>query len=72
MTDQELIELFSARSEEAVPALSGQYGPYCRSIAAQLLADRRDVDECQNDVWLSVWRAIPPARPERFKGWLIL
>ena len=37
MTDQELIELFLARSEEAVPALADQYGPYCRAIAAQLL-----------------------------------
>lgn len=70
MTDQELVELFSARSEEAVPALTAQYGPYCRAVAAQLLADRRDVDECLNDAWLAVWRAIPPARPERFKGWL--
>ncbi|MBD5133449.1 MAG: RNA polymerase sigma factor [Clostridiales bacterium] len=70
MTDQELIELFLARSEEAVPALAAQYGPYCRTVAAQLLADPRDVDECLNDCWLAVWRAIPPARPERFKGWL--
>lgn len=70
MTDQELMDLFFARSEEALPALQAQYGPYCRAVAAQLLADRRDVDECLNDVWLSVWRAIPPARPERFKGWL--
>ena len=70
MTDQELTELFLARSEEAVPALAAQYGPYCRTIAAQLLADHRDVDECLNDSWLAVWRAIPPARPEHFKGWL--
>lgn len=70
MTDQELIALFLARSEGAVPALAAQYGPYCRAVAAQLLADPRDVDECLNDVWLSVWRAIPPTRPERFKGWL--
>ena len=70
MTDPELTALFLARSEEAVPALQAQYGPYCRAIAAQLLADRRDVDECLNDAWLAVWRAIPPARPEHFKGWL--
>lgn len=70
MTDQELIALFLARSEEAVPALAAQYGPYCRAVAAQLLADPRDVDECLNDAWLSVWRAIPPTRPEHFKGWL--
>ena len=70
MTDLELIDLFSARSEEAAPALSDQYGPYCRAVAAQLLADPRDVDECLNDAWLAVWRSIPPARPEHFKGWL--
>lgn len=70
MTDQDLVELFLARSPDAVPALSGQYGPYCRAIAAQLLSDPRDVDECLNDVWLAVWRAIPPTMPERFQGWL--
>ena len=70
MTDQELIDLFSTRAEDAVPALGQQYGPYCRAIAAQLLSDPRDVDECLNDAWLAVWRAIPPARPEHFKGWL--
>ena len=70
MTDQELTELFLARSEEAVPALADRYGPYCRAIAARLLTDQRDVDECLNDTWLAVWRAIPPARPAHFKGWL--
>lgn len=70
MTDQELIELFFARSPEAVPALVAQYGPYCRAVAARLLADSRDVDECLNDAFLAVWRAIPPTRPEYFKGWL--
>ena len=70
MTDPELIELFLARSEEAVPALTARYGAYCRAVAGQLLSDRRDVDECLNDCWLAVWRAIPPAKPERFKGWL--
>ena len=70
MTDQELVELFLARAEEAVPALAERYGPYCRAVAAGVLSDPRDVDECLNDCWLAVWRAIPPARPERFKGWL--
>lgn len=70
MTDQAIVELFLARSEEAVPALAAQYGPYCRTIAANLLSDPRDVDECLNDSWLAVWRAIPPAKPEHFKGWL--
>ena len=70
MTDQALVALFLSRSEGAIPALQAQYGPYCRTVAAQLLTDPRDVDECLNDSWLAVWRSIPPTRPEHFKGWL--
>ncbi len=57
MTDQELVELFLARSEEAVPALQDQYGPYCRAVASGVLSDPRDVDECLNDCW---WSATGP------------
>lgn len=70
MTDQKLIELFFTRSEEAVDALQAQYGAYCRAIAWQLLTDSRDVEECLSDCALAVWNAIPPTRPEHFKGWL--
>ena len=70
MTDQELTALFLSRSQEAVPALQARYGPYCRAIAARLLSDPRDVDECLNDAFLAVWQAIPPTVPERFQGWL--
>ena len=70
MTDEALIDLFSARSEDAIPALQAQYGAYCAAIARQLLSDPRDVEECLSDCWLAVWNAIPPTRPEHFKGWL--
>lgn len=70
MRDEALIELFTARSEEAIPALQAQYGAYCRAIAGRILPDERDVEECLNDCLLSVWNAIPPARPEHFRGWL--
>lgn len=70
MTDNEILALFFARSEEAIPALQSQYGAYCAAIARQLLSDSRDVEECLSDCWLSVWRAIPPTRPDHFKGWL--
>lgn len=70
MTDEALIHLFSTRSEDAIPALQAQYGAYCAAIARQLLSDSRDVEECLSDCWLSVWQAIPPTRPDHFKGWL--
>lgn len=70
MTDNEILELLFARSEQAIPALRAQYGAYCTTIARRILTDERDVEECLNDCWMSVWQAIPPARPGHFKGWL--
>lgn len=70
MTDEELIERFFARSEDAVEELRSQYGAYCRAIAGRLLSDGRDVEECLSDCWMAVWNAVPPTRPEHFKGWL--
>lgn len=70
MTDEMLVELLFAHQETALEALTAQYGPYCRTVAGHILPDERDVEECLNDCWLTVWNAIPPARPEHFRGWL--
>lgn len=70
MTDDALVELLFTRGDEALEALSAQYGAYCRTVAGRILPDGRDVEECLNDCLLAVWRAIPPARPSHFRGWL--
>lgn len=70
MTDELLLEQLFAHGEGALEALEAQYGAYCRAIAGRILSDPRDVEECFNDCLLAVWKAIPPARPEHFKGWL--
>lgn len=70
MTDEEIIELFYSRSDMAIAALSAKYRVYCSSILRRFLSDDRDVEECLSDVWLSIWRSIPPARPEHFKGYV--
>lgn len=70
MTDKELIELYIARSEDAITATQEQYGAYCRKIACSVLGSEQDAEECLSDVWLRVWNAIPPQNPEHFKGWL--
>lgn len=70
MTDNEILELFFARSEQAVPALQERYGAYCAAIVRRILTDDRDVEECLSDCWLTVWNSVPPTRPEHFKGWL--
>lgn len=70
MTDEELIELYFQRSEQAVAETQRQYGAYCGAIARNILGDERDAEECVSDCWLQVWNAIPPTRPAHFKGWL--
>lgn len=70
MTDEILLELLSTHREGALEALETQYGAYCRAIIGHILPDPRDAEECWNDCLLTVWKAIPPARPAHFKGWL--
>lgn len=70
MTDEELLELYFARSEDAIQATRMVYGPYCRAIALRILNSEEDAEECLSDAWLRAWNAIPPERPEHLKGWL--
>lgn len=70
MEDRRIIELFFNRSEQAVQALSGKYGKLCRTIARGILADPRDVEECENDTWLRVWNSVPPDCPEHLGAYV--
>lgn len=70
MADDDLIALFEQRSEQAIEVLKQRYGSYCRTIAGNILKNDADTEECCADVFFSVWKAIPPAKPIHFKGWL--
>ena len=70
MEDQKIVELYWARSEEALAQASGKYGRYCHTIAYNILYDDPDSEECVNDTWLRSWGAIPPARPFSLKAFL--
>jgi len=39
-------------------------------VAAGILADRRDAEECLTDTWLAAWNAIPPHRPRILSAFL--
>ncbi len=63
MDDEKIIELFFARSEQAISELDEKYGRLCHQIARNILNDRLDAEECVNDAYLGTWNAIPPQRP---------
>lgn len=64
MEDEKIIELFFARSEDAISALDEKYGAYCRTIAGNILKNSGDIEECLNDTYLKVWESVPPNSPE--------
>lgn len=70
MDDEKIIELYWARSAEAISETANKYGTYCQKIAYNILANVQDTEECVNDTWLGAWNAIPPHRPQVLKTFL--
>lgn len=70
MEDQQIIELFLQRNENAVAQTEHKYAKYCRSIAVHILHSPEDADEALNDTWLAAWNAIPPHIPECLQTFL--
>lgn len=68
--DQQIIQLFFQRSEDAISRTHKKYGALCRTVAQRLLADPRDTEECVSDTYLRVWNAIPPERPRSLRAYL--
>lgn len=71
LDDEEIVELFCARSEQAIQELDQKYGKLCNSLAHNIVGDRRDAEECVNDAYLGIWNAIPPARPDPLRAYLV-
>ena len=70
MEDNKIIELYFARSEEAIKQTELKYGNYCFLIARNILSSREDAEECVNDTYLNAWNSIPPNRPDPLKTFL--
>ena len=63
MEDGSIVNLYWARSENAISETSKKYGNYCYSIAYNILGNVEDADESVNDTYLDAWNNIPPHRP---------
>ena len=63
MEDTRIVDLFWARSEDAISETSAKYGNYCYSIAYGILADKEDAAESVNDTYFDAWNTMPPHRP---------
>ncbi|MBQ8263623.1 MAG: sigma-70 family RNA polymerase sigma factor [Oscillospiraceae bacterium] len=70
MTDARIIELYFERDERAISETDRKYGPYCRSIAYNILFSKEDSEECVNDTYLRAWTSMPPQRPNILSAFL--
>lgn len=70
LEDSNIIALFFARAEQAIVELSAKYGAACSRIAANILKNDLDAEECVNDTYLAAWNTIPPQKPEPLRTYI--
>lgn len=63
MEDSDIVDLYFARSEEAINETEQKYGARLRRIAYAVLGSEESARECENDAYLRAWNLIPPAEP---------
>ncbi len=71
MNDEKIIELYFARSENAITETDKKYGESCRKTAYSILGSHEDSEECTNDTYLKVWDVIPPQRPTKLGAFVM-
>lgn len=70
MDDNGIVELYWARSEEAIPSTAAKYGRYLGGVSYNILRVYEDAEECVNDTYLKAWNAMPPHRPSILSAFL--
>ena len=70
MEDSKIIELFFQRNERAIKETEKKYGKLCHKIAYNILNNHEDSDECVNDTYIGLWKAIPPTKPDNLMAFV--
>ena len=70
MDDKKIIELYFARSENAIKQTKSKYGKLIFSISYGILRSATDAEECADDTYMKAWRVIPPERPTHLSAFL--
>ncbi len=70
MDDNQIIELYFSRDEQAIAETQTKYGRLCGKIACGILNRPEDAEEAVNSSYVKLWNAIPPKRPTSLCGYL--
>ena len=63
MNDQDIIDLYFARNEQAIAETQKSYGKACMQVSMNRLDSHPDAEECVSDTYLKTWNSIPPTKP---------
>ena len=70
MDDKRIVELIYANDERGLHEAESKYGGLCCSIAAGILAEVGEREECVNDALLALWNSIPPEKPDNLCAYI--
>ena len=66
MEDSQIVALYLARDENAIRQSAEKYGARLRALAACIVGERTEAEECENDTYLRAWQTIPPHEPRDY------
>lgn len=70
MDDKRIVEMIYENNEEGLHAAEKKYRGLCHSIAANILTEDSDCEECVNDALLALWNNIPPEKPDNLCAYI--
>ncbi|MBQ7700122.1 MAG: sigma-70 family RNA polymerase sigma factor [Clostridia bacterium] len=70
MQDKQIVDLYWARSEDAIRQTEIKYGKMLYSVSYSLTSSSRDSEECVNDTYLQAWKRMPTDRPDMLGAYL--
>ena len=70
MKDQDIVNLYWDRNENAIHQTQMKYGAYLSNVSYNILADFEDSKECVNDTYLAAWKSMPENRPNNLATYL--
>ena len=71
MRDCEIVEHLWLRLENAISEVKEKYNKLCIKVSNSIIMNLMDAEECVNDSYLKLWKAIPPNRPDCLKAFLL-
>ena len=70
MDDNNIIDLFFARDQDAIRHTDDTYGRRLFHLADRILENDQDSEESVSDTYLKAWNTIPPQHPTYFFAYL--